>query len=299
MRRDVVASLEASVVSRVQAACNFVNAEVARLRHQTIAIWAMCGIGALVLWIVTGFGDARIALAISAGIAALAVVRARAELASTYRKIATKRIVAGLARELSYNPTSSLSRQLFVATDMFSDRCDRWRSRDEIGGRTRGVQFSLHQVRAAGKDRREPIFDGVVIKLDLTQSVPGHTVILPARGGGTLAASSGSAPRRRKDFVMVKNPAFERLFDVYSTDYYEARKLLTPRLMEVVMDAQARLATELRMCFLQKSLFVAAAGRALSLEASLFADPLTPEAAVGRLVPFIALAQQLAEASAA
>lgn len=295
IRTDALSTLEASVLTRVQSACNFANAEAARLRHQTIAIWAMCLAGLLILWVVTGFGDAHIALVVAAGVGVMALVRARAELASSVEKIATKRIIAGLSGQLSYKPTSSLTREQFVATDLFTDRCGRWTSRHEIAGKARGTRYSLHQVRANGKDRRNPIFDGVILKLDLSDGFPGHTVIVPARGGEPPAAPGNSAaPRRKKDFVMVKNPQFERLFDVYSTDYYEAKKLVTDRFMDVVMDAQSRLG-ELRMCFARKSLFVAIAGQALRFEATLFADPLTPQTAVGPLLPLVALAHRLAD----
>jgi len=298
---DALSSLEASVLNKVQTACNYVNAEVVRLRHQTIAIAAVCAAGAMLLWFVTGFGDARIALVVAAGVVSFAFVRARNELASSYKNIAAKRIVAGLGKELKYNHTSSLTRQQFIAMDLFADRCERWSSRDEIAGRTRGVRYSLHRARASAKDRRAPFFEGVIIKIDFGDNFPGHTVILPDSDGRALTGggngSNGAASRRKKDLVMLKNPAFERLFDVYSTDYYEARQLVTPKFMEVVIDAQTRLATELRLCFVQKSLFIAVAGGGDSLrfDASLFAEPLTPQAAVGNLMQLVSIAERLAE----
>lgn len=296
MRTDTIGSLETSALARVQAACNFVNAEAARLRNQTIAIGVVCVAAAFLLWIVTGFGDPRVVLVAAAGISVLAFVRARAELTSTYTNIAAKRIIAGLGKQLTYNPRSSLTRQQFLAMDLFTEQCERWNSRDEIVGRTRAAKYSLHQVRAAGRDRKAAFFDGVIIKIDFTEGFPGHTVILPDRDGLLLGApNSAAATRRRKDLVMLKNPAFEQLFDVYSTDYYEARQLVTPRFMEIVMEAQARLDTELRLCFVQKSLFVAVARCAIRFEATLRAAPLTPQAAVGKLVHLVSLADRLAE----
>jgi len=296
-RIDPIGSLETSALTKVQAACNFVNAEITRLRHQTIAIWAICVVGALLLWVVTGLGNPRVALVITAGIAVLAFVRARAELASSYRNVAARRIVAGLGNGLAYSPSSSLTRQQFAAMDLFPERCQRWNSRDEIVGRTRGMKYALHQVWAGRKDRRGAIFEGTIIKIDFGETVPGHTVVIPDRDGRALSADAGGpAPRRKKDLVMLKNPAFERHFDVYSTDYYEARKLVTPKFMQVLLDAHARLDTELRLCFIGKSLFISIAGRALRFETTLFADPLTPQAAVGQLLPLVSLAVVMAEA---
>jgi Protein of unknown function (DUF3137) len=103
----------------------------------------------------------------------------------------------------------------------------------------------------------------------------------------------------KKDLVMLKNPAFERKFSVYATDYYEARRLVTPTVMECVMEAAATFRTDLRLAFVQKSLFVAVAGDALRAEAALFGAPLTPQAAVGRLLVLVAFAERLANSVAA
>jgi hypothetical protein len=295
-RTDAFSVIEASTFAKVQAACNFVNAEVARLRHRTIAIWVGCALGALLLWIGTGLLDPRIALVLVAGACIVAFVRAREELIASYRGIAAKRIVAGVGSHLKYNATSTLTRQHFDAMDLFPERCDRWVSRDEIAARTRGAKYSLHQVRAVGKNGKAAFFDGVVIRIDFDEGFPGHTVILPDRDGRTLGTANGTASaRRKKDLVMVKNPAFEQVFAVYSTDYYEARQLVTPKFMEVVLDARARLGTELRLCFLNKSLFIAVAGHGLRFGATLFAPPLTPQAAIGKLVLLVAIAERLGE----
>jgi len=291
---DATNSLEASALTKVQAACSFVNAEVVRLRHQTIAIWAVGAAVALLLWIFTRLG-ASVLLVSASGVFILAFVRARKELTSSYTDIAVKRIVGGLGRGLAYNPTSSLTRQQFVTMDLFTDRCVRWKSRDEIAGKTRGVKYSLHNVHAAGSGHKAVIFDGVIIKIDFAEGFPGHTVILPDRDGKLLGASNGATARRKKDLVMLKNPAFEQSFDVYSTDYYEARQLVTPKFMEIVLEAQARLGTELRLCFVQKSLFIAVAGHAHRFETQLFAPPLTPQAAVGKLVQLVSLAERLGD----
>jgi len=293
IRTDAISSLESSAFSKVQTACNFVNAEVVRLRQQTVTIWVMCAVGALLLMLFTGLG--LVVPVVAAGVFALAFVRARTELTSGYKAIAARRIVAGLGNGLAYNPKSSLTRQQFVAMDLFADRCDRLRSRDEIAGKTRSAKYSLHQVLATGKSSKSAIFDGVIIKIDFSESLPGHTVIIPDRDGQLLAGSNGGGTRRKKDLVMLKSPAFERLFDVYSTDYFEARKVVTPKFMEVVMDAQARLDTELRLCIMQKSLFIAIAGHTHRFETRLFAPPLTPQAAVGKLVHLVSLAERLAE----
>jgi hypothetical protein len=160
-----------------------------------------------------------------------------------------------------------------------------------------GAKYSLHRVRASAGERGAPLFDGVVVKLDFEETFPAHTIIVPDQSGQLVIGST--APRtsgggRKKDLVMMKNPVFERSFSVYSTDYYEARKLITPFFMQIVMDAHARLRTEMRLCFLQRSLYVTIAGDALQFTPTLFGDRLTPQRAIG-VAQLVAFAQRLVE----
>jgi hypothetical protein len=288
--------LETSALAKVQAACNFVNAEVNRLRNKTIAIVVICIAAVFVLWMITGLGDVSVALVIAAGISIFVVVRARSELASSFTSLAAKRIVAGLGQGLTYKPTSSLTKRHFVAMDLFPERCERWQSSDEIGGKAGGAKYTLHRVRAGGGDRKVQIFQGVIMKLDFSDNFPAHTIIVPDQSGQlTLAAKATPSSGKKKDLVMMKNPVFERMFSVHSSDYYEARKLVTPEFMRIVMDAQEALGAEMRLCFMQRSLYVTVAGDAIRFQPTLFAEPLTPQAAVGTLVPLVALAQRLAQ----
>jgi len=296
-RTDAPSNIEASAFARVQPVCNFVNAEVARLRHQTVAIGVVCAIGAVLLPAITGIGDPRIPFVLTTGIFAFCFARARAELAWSYTNLAAKRIVAALSKELSYKSASSLTHQQFIAMDLFGAH-EQWKSQSEIGGRARGVKYSLHQVHAAGKSRTSAVFDGVIIKIDCNDSFPGHTVILPDRAGQMPGENANAGSRVKRDLVLLKNPAFERRFSVFATDYYEARRVVTPYLMTLVMEGAATFRTDLRLAFAGKSLFVAVAGEAFRVEATLFGAPLTPQTAVGKMMHLVAFAQRLAQAVA-
>jgi hypothetical protein len=295
--QDASPTIEPSILAKVQPVCGFVNAELTRLRNQTIGIPIVSAVATLLLCMVTGVGDIRVPLLVGGGAFAVCFVRARMELASAYTNIVAKRLVAALGKGLTYKTASSLTRQQFIATDLFSSLGDRWRSHDEIGGKVGAVRYSLHQVRAAGRDRGSAVFNGMIIKVDFNDNFPGHTVIVPDREGQTAGSNANAGSRIKRDLVMLKNPAFERVFSVYSSDYYEARRLVTPKLMELVMEASKQF-TDVRLAFVQKSLFIAVAGEMPRPEATLFGAPFTPNVAVGKLVPLVAFAEGLASSLA-
>jgi len=323
-----VSSLDAPTRAKVQAGCNFVNAEVARLR-QRVTIIGIIAVGlAFIAWMLLGFGDPRVPAAGALLVISFFVHRARKELAGSYKSIVVRRLVAALGKGLSYKPTSSLTREQFEAMDLFKESANTWKSEDEVSGRKNQVTYSLHEVLAkrrersnrsrsgigsavwlvslgvdwyrGGKadvtDRSEIIFRGLVVKLDFNKNFFGHTVIVPEREGKLFGGLFGdAATRKRKEIVRLENADFEHQFTVYSTNDQEARYLITPKLMELVMEAQALLGGPLRLCFSQNSLFVAVPQDKDRFEVGLFASAVTPESALGDLVEVVNLAERLVD----
>jgi hypothetical protein len=281
--------LEPPTLGRVQPVCSFVNAEVAQLRNMSIAIGATCAIGAILFPLITRIGDVRIPLVLAAGIFAVWFVRARRQLTSHCTNLAAKRFIAALSRGLTYKTSSSLTQQQFQASDMFRDSVHRWNSRDEIAGRAGGIRYSLHRVRALGRERNAVVFDGVVIRLEFSSNFPGHTVIVP--DGDPQPAGT----RVKKDLAMLKSPAFEERFSVFATDYYEARRLLSPVVMQSIQSAADTFDGALRMAFVARSAFIAVRSDGLQVAAPLFGAPLTPDGAVGSVIRMVNFAETLAE----
>ncbi|HEU4996532.1 MAG TPA: DUF3137 domain-containing protein [Gemmatimonadaceae bacterium] len=326
-----IGTLDAATRAKVQAGCNFVNAEVARLRKRITIIGVVCAVGGIALWVfmgqvpgmegITFETDPRFPMALAFLVFTFFANQARKELATSYKGIVVKRIVASLGRGLTYSPTSTLTKQQFEAMDLFKESAQRWKSEDEVSGKKEAVAYSLHEVlaargqrsrrrfmygnsvsllimglKAAGKNDEEIIFKGLIVKLDFNKTFGGHTVVVPNRESKILGGLFGEAEtRKRKAIVRLENPDFENMFSVYSTDDQEARYLITPKLMELVMEAQALLGAELRICFSQNSLFVTVPQDRDRFEVSLLGAPVTPQTAIGDLLAVVDLAERLVE----
>jgi hypothetical protein len=284
--------LDAPALARVQAVCNFVNGETARQRNMLIGIAIASVVVAMLIPLLTGLHDARVLFLLVAGTIGFFFVRARQDLASAYEKVAITRVVTAVSRELAYRAKSSLTREVFLVSDLFNG-VEKWNSRDEIIGRAGDLKFSLHRVRAAGADRKADVFDGVIVKVDAATVFPGHTLVIAE--GAKLPHGS----RVRRDVVLLNHPTFEERFNVFSTDYHEARRILSPAMMDVIMDTAAHFDKNMRLAFTQKSAFLAIpGGDALRVNASLFGPKLTPQTIAGRLVTLVGVADRLARALA-
>jgi hypothetical protein len=316
-----VSSLDASTRAKVQAGCNYVNAEVARLRNRVTTVAIICTGGAILAWILMGGGDPRLPFGLGLAIWFLVYNNAQKELKSGYKGIVVRRIVASLGRGLAYKPASSLTVEHFTSMDLFNEPASTWNSEDEVSGRRNQVAYALHEVRAgrrdnssrtrlmwgpslflfaalrASKQDQRIFFKGLIVKLDFNKNFAGHTVVVPDREGQILGGLFGeSESRRKKSIVRMENADFEKMFSVYSTDDQEARYLITPKLMELVMETQAMLGADLRLCFKENSLFVTVPQDKDRFEVQMFGASVTPETAVGDLVEVVNLAEKLVDA---
>jgi len=318
--------MDAATRARVQAGCNFVNSEIARLRKKVTMITIAAFGGGLILWMFMGGSDPRLPLFAALAVSAFFANRARLELKKSYKGIVVRRMVAALGKGLSYTPDSTISRATFENMDLFSERGDKFESEDQVAGRKGEVPYALHEVRVRRKEKSSRnrvmfggggaqliaigidafgsrtlnkgnlIFSGLVVQLDFNKNFRGHTVVVPDTEAQILGGLFGESERRKsKSIVRLENPDFEKQFAVYSSDDQEARYLITPKLMELILEAQALLGAQLRLCFMNSNLWVTVPQDKDRFDVSLFSGTVTPESVLGDFVEVVALAERLVD----
>lgn len=298
MKFESLAKLDAPVRARIDVACNFVNQRIGRLRRRVLTIGLVAAVAALIGWAVTGV-DLRIWAAGVFVVVLLAGAHAHRELNRWYKQMVIRRVVDALGNGLTYSYDSSFSKAHFHELDCFSTRADVWQSEDQVSGMCNHIAFTLHEVRAAKRERRGKnthevvFFKGHIVILEFNKNFHGHTVVVPDREGRILGGLFGEADSRRsKNLVHLANADFERVYTVYSTNDQEAHYLLTPKLMELVLHARAHLG-DLRLAFFQNSLYVAIPSSHDRFEIGLFGGRVTPERVVGDFADVLALVEQL------
>jgi hypothetical protein len=292
--------LDPQARARVQIACDIVNKEIAeQWRNITLA-----SIGIAILAIPAGIAHPDQWRTIAYGaliLVAIVVGNARREVAKTYKGLVVHRVVKALGDGLTYRPESSLTEKAFLAMELFADTPTSFTSEDEIGAKKNNVSYSVHEVRATRREQKRTvvIFGGLMIRLDFNKNFRGRTSVVPngerVSTGSLLGKLLSAVGTAAKAAVRLENPDFERVFDVYSTDDQEARYLLTPKLMELVLAANAaQSGGTLRLAFVENSLYVAIPMKCDYFEASL-RETVTPESAVGDLAEVIAFAERLVD----
>lgn len=89
-------------------------------------------------------------------------------------------------------------------------------------------ELKLTETRGSGKNRHTVVtFKGLALKFQLPRKVAAKIVLRPDWGAiGNWFGKFGEDPK-----VVLEDPVFERLFQVYSQDQIESRRVLQPALM--------------------------------------------------------------------
>jgi len=234
--------------------------------------WIGTGIAALGGIFFLFFPPAGIVILIG-GIITIIIVRATGY--SKFKKRFKNEIFPIVIEEVqpgvNYNSDSHISKSTFHASRIFLQDVDRFNGEDYFSG-TVGethIEFSeIHaedkQVRVDSKGRTRTeyvtVFKGLFFVTEFHKHFNGETYVLPdvteswlGKFGRKLQKWNWSRP----DLVELENVDFEKLFSVYGTDQIESRYLLTPKMMELIMELRSKFGCTTYMSFLNDKFYIA------------------------------------------
>lgn len=296
--------LDASAVRNLDSACGFINAEIQRTRGKVLTAFGIFTIAGLIITAFAwraGFQDLRLPAAIIILPSSWYWWRKQRELAKTYKHIVVRRVVSALGHGLTYSPEAAFGTGDFNQMDLFVKQAEKLLAEDEIRGSKGAVTWTVLECKAtrvegSGKNRRRvTIFRGLVIRLDFNKNFLRHTVVVPEKDSRVLGLFGESESRGEKAIARMESVEFERCFSVYCDDQQEARYLLTPKLMELLMQANAKLGGGLRACFLNNHLYIALPQSKDRFDVSIFGRRVEPQTIVGDLTEVVGFAERLVD----
>ena len=198
------------------------------------------------------------------------------QLSAFYKKNIISAIVSQLCEQASFQPDNGISEQTFRASGLFRILPDRYHSEDLICGKIEKTSFECAEIVAEekrittdskGRTRTHwvDIFRGFFFIADFQKDFQGQTIVYR-----NSWLKSGS----RKQRVKLENPEFEKNFDTYSTDQVEARYILTPSLMEKLLDLDRKFPGKITVSFLNSSVIIAIPDSQNHFEASVWQSQL-------------------------
>jgi hypothetical protein len=187
-----------------------------------------------------------------------------------FKHCVIRELVALIDPHLGYYPHSHIGEDEYREADIFRNRIDCFEGEglvEGLLGATR-LRFSelCHQEKHEATDskgRRQTrwvtVFKGIFFIADFNKHFLGRTYVVPDTGEGFLGVGKlfEKWSFGRGEIVELENPQFERLFTVYGTDQVEACYILSPSLMERLVNFRNKADARVHISFIRSKLFVA------------------------------------------
>jgi hypothetical protein len=181
------------------------------------------------------------------------------------------RIVRFFDPSLSFRPDAAIEQSTYMGSKIFPHKPDRYKGEDLVEGKigVTAIRFSeLHtEYKTTRRDSKgnthtewHTIFQGLFFQGDFNKNFSGSTVVLPDSAEalfGKFGQWLQSFSFGRDQLIKMDDPEFEKLFVVYGTDQIESRYILSPALMQRIVEFKTKRNRPLHLSFVGSSIFVA------------------------------------------
>lgn len=185
-----------------------------------------------------------------------------------YKDEVLKPIVEAQFPGIVYEDELHISKQVFNSSNLFT-RPDRFNGEDLFSGKLEATSFTFSEIHAEEKHESRnkkggkttwysTIFKGLFLIADFNKEIQNETYVY----------SSGGKWFSRFKRVRLEDPVFEDRFNVYSDDQIEARYILTPKMMQRIVDLEDRFGANLFVSFRGHNVYIAISQRHNMFETS-------------------------------
>lgn len=173
-----------------------------------------------------------------------------------------------IGHDIRLFPERGIGQGEFNKAQLFSQKSDRHKTEDLVAGKYHHTSFYFAEVHAEYKSQSanskgqtrttyHSIFDGIILVAEFNKKLQGITVVRPKSGwaiGNFLGDFFNSF---RGDVIQLENQAFMQQYTAYSSNQIEARYVLTPLLMERILEIEQKFGRRLNLSFFNSRVYVA------------------------------------------
>ncbi len=197
----------------------------------------------------------------------------------TYKKTVMTKLLTLFGPDFTYRPEDGIKDSEFNASQLFATKPNRYSTEDLIEGRLGDTRIQLAEIDAAqvrnnGKTTTvTPIFHGIFFIADFHKDFSSRTWVVPDIAERAFGSLIGNALQKMNfarpgKLIKLENIEFERLFAVFGHNEVEARYLLTPVMMERMVELKRRFNSELSFAFTGSRVIIA-----IAIKENLFEPP--------------------------
>jgi hypothetical protein len=189
-------------------------------------------------------------------------------------KVAYKMNVVGAALKdinetLTITPQNGLPEYEFISSELFTTRPDRYKTQDLVSGTADKTSFWFAEVHAEYKTETRDkngtkttwhtIFKGIVFVADFNKNFNVSTVVRPKGIADAIGSwfSKNVFSFGNSQMVQLENTVFDEIFATYSKDQIEARYILTPAMMERILNLNQKSDDTISLSFINSKMYIA------------------------------------------
>lgn len=195
-----------------------------------------------------------------------------------------QRIIKFIDANLNYVKDGFIPQAMFIASDIFKRRPDRYRGDDLVNGTIEKTPIEFSEIHAQYKTETRDskghrrtqwhtIFKGIFFVAGFNKKFKGSTIVLPDTAEklfGHIGSMFQSWNMTRDQLIKMDDPEFERLFVVYGSDQIESRYVLSTSLMKRIVDFKKKTGNQIFLSFIQSKVVLAISYRKNLFEPRVF-----------------------------
>jgi hypothetical protein len=252
-------------------------AEMERLRRRALLLYFVGGAAAVLGVVVLGGGSQGPSVpgfaCLLVGFALLFLgASAQSKRHGTFKQVVLKQLLAAACPSLEYAPDACIPESLYRSSGLFRTSYDRYQGDDHVSGRIGSTDICFSELHTEYKTETKDsegrksthwhtIFCGIFFVADFHKHFAGATFVLPDTAQGLLGPWLGQGLQAltssHGEIVKLEDPRFEQAFVTYSSDQQEARYILSPSLMERMLELRDRFDVSTHFSFIDGRVHVA------------------------------------------
>lgn len=193
--------------------------------------------------------------------------RKRPNFKSEYKKVVITKLTQFIDPELVFTPNLFIPESKYNASKIFLSDPDIFKGEDLVSGKIDKTQIEfceLHtqdrQTDHKGRTSYVTIFKGLFFIADFNKHFSGQTYVLSDFGErflGAFGKMMQGLSIGRPEVVRMEDPLFEKQFVVYASDETEARYILSPSMMERILNFKNKTNSNIQLSFANNNIYMA------------------------------------------
>lgn len=259
----------------LQEVLNELEIDRKKVAHAYINCYILLGVGLLIIiaGFIIGFGGYAFVGGIVPLIAGIVICFNTNGEAVKYQSSFKTRVVTSALKKINENllfrPQSGLPEYEFISSELFTTEPDRYKTQDFVSGTVDKTSFWFAEVHAEYKTETQTkngtkttwhtIFKGIVFVADFNKNFEVSTVVRPKSFGASLGAwfSKSVFSFGNTEVVQLENIDFDNKFVTYSRNQIEARYILTPAMMERILNLNNKSEETISISFIHSKMYIA------------------------------------------